>query len=61
MNIYCVKGVAAYHEFACAMRAVQCTHSTRKFMICYHTLHTVHVYGLQVVLQVILARNMSAA
>jgi hypothetical protein len=22
MNIYCVKGVAAYHEFACAMRAV---------------------------------------
>jgi hypothetical protein len=22
MNIYCVKGVAAYHEFASAMRAV---------------------------------------
>jgi hypothetical protein len=25
MNIYCVKGVAAYHEFACAMRAVCAT------------------------------------
>jgi hypothetical protein len=25
MNIYCVKGVAAYHEFARAMRAVCAT------------------------------------
>jgi hypothetical protein len=22
MNIYCVNGVAAYHEYVCAMRAV---------------------------------------
>jgi hypothetical protein len=25
MNVYCVKGVAAYHEFTCAMRAVCAT------------------------------------
>jgi hypothetical protein len=25
MNIYCVKGVAPYHEFVCAMRAVCAT------------------------------------
>jgi hypothetical protein len=58
MNIYCVKGVAAYHE----LRAVCATvprgtvaHTyacTREFMIRCHTLHTIYVHVLQIVLPV---------
>jgi hypothetical protein len=48
MNIYCVKGVAAYNEFACALRAVCATvpdgtvaHTARMHDMLPHSSHNI--------------------
>jgi predicted amino acid dehydrogenase len=68
MNIYCVNGVAAYHEYACAMRAVCATvpfgtvaHTARMHTRIHdmlpHPSHNIYSCFTNCLL-VILARNM---
>jgi hypothetical protein len=47
MNIYCVKGVAAYHEFSCAcMQCVQLTIFTLEANLTNSKLHTMFIFDL---------------